>query len=237
GMVEGPVFWDGALPGKTPDERRAIYQAMTAALARLHTYDTAAIGLSDYGKPGDYFLRQIERWTKQYRASEIDPIPAMDRLIAWLPASAPAQERISVVHGDYRLDNMIFHAGRAEVAAVLDWELSTLGDPMADFSYLAMNWVMPYDGRSGIAGLDLADLGIPSLDETVAQYCALTGRDGAPALDWYFAYNLFRLAGILQGIAKRVLTGTAASPHARDMAARAPALAEAAWGFAEKAGA
>ena len=236
-MVEGPVHWDGALPGLAPAERSAVYEAMTATLAALHAFDPDAIGLSDYGKPGDYFVRQIERWTRQYRASEIDPMPAMDRLIDWLPSSAPAQDRVSVVHGDYRLDNMIFHANRPEVAAVLDWELSTLGDPLADFSYLAMNWVMPHDGRSGIAGLDLAALGIPTLEETVAQYCRLTDRDGVPDLDWYFAYNLFRLTGILQGIAKRVQQGTAASAHARDMAARAPALAEAAWGFAVKAGA
>ena len=237
GMVEGRVFWDGSLPDCTPGERRAIYEAEIETLARLHQLDPAAIGLSDYGKPGNYFARQVERWTKQYRAAEIDPIPAMDRLIDWLPRTTPEQERVSVVHGDYRLDNMIFADGEARVAAVLDWELSTLGDPLADFSYLMMSWVMPADGRSGLAGLDLEALGIPTIEEGVELYCRLTGREGVPALDWYFAYNLFRLAGILQGIAKRVQIGTAASPHAREMAARTPRLAEAAWGFAVRAGA
>ncbi len=237
GMVEGRVFWDGSLPDCTPDQRRAIYEAEIETLARLHQLDHAAIGLGDYGKPGNYFARQVERWTRQYRAAEIDPIPAMDRLIEWLPRTAPEQDRVSVVHGDYRLDNMIYAPGEPRVAAVLDWELSTIGVPLADFSYLMMSWVMPADGRSGLAGLDLEALGIPTIEESVALYCHLTGRSGVPALDWYFAYNLFRLAGILQGIAKRVQIGTAASDHAREMAARTPRRAEAAWGIAVKAGA
>ena len=161
----------------------------------------------------------------------------MDRLIGWLPRTAPAQSRTSVVHGDYRLDNIMLHPTEPRVAAVLDWELSTLGDPLADFSYLLMNWVMPADGRSGLAGLDLPALGIPTMEEAVTQYCVLTARDGLPELDWYFSYNLFRLAAILQGIAGRVRDGTAASPQAVQMAARAPLLADAAWSFAVKAGA
>jgi aminoglycoside phosphotransferase (APT) family kinase protein len=240
--VDGPIFWNGALPDLAPARRRAAYEAMISTLARLHSVDYAAIGLSDYGRPGNYFARQVERWTKQYRASETQPIEAAERLIDWLPRTVPAQERTSIVHGDYRLDNMIFApeiltSGGARVAAVLDWELSTLGDPLADFSYLLMQWVMPADGRSGLAGLDLPALGIPTQAEAVSMYCRLTGRDGVPALDWYFAYNLFRLVGILQGIAGRVRDGTAASPQALEMAARAPLLAEAAWRFAERAGA
>ena len=235
--VEGPIFWDGALPGLTPEQRRATYEAMISTLARLHGVDYAAIGLADYGRPGNYFARQVERWTKQYRASETERIEAAERLIEWLPRTVPEQARTSIVHGDYRLDNMIFASEGGRVAAVLDWELSTLGDPLADFSYLLMQWVMPADGRSGLGGLDLPGLGIPTQEEATALYCRLTGRDGVPALDWYFAYNLFRLVGILQGIAGRVRDGTAASPQALEMAARAPLLAEAAWRFAERAGA
>jgi len=235
--VEGPIYWDGALPGLDPQWRRGVYESEIATLARLHSVDVEAVGLADYGRPGNYFARQVERWTKQYRASETDAIPEADLLMAWLPRTVPVQTRVSIVHGDYRLDNIVFHPDRPAVAAVLDWELSTLGDPLADFSYLLMSWVMPPDGRSGLAGLDLAALGIPSLDEAAALYCAMTGRDAIPDLNWYFAYNLFRLVGILQGIAGRVRDGTAASPHAAQMAARTPALAKAAWTFAQNAGA
>ncbi len=235
--VEGSIHWDGALPGLAPDARRRAYEAMITTLADLHRVDYAAIGLGDYGRPGNYFARQVERWTKQYRASETDRIDAAEKLMAWLPATTPEQAGVSIVHGDYRLDNMIIAPEGDRVAAVLDWELSTLGDPLADFSYMLMHWDMPSDGRSGLAGLDLAALGIPSREEAVALYCRLTGRDGVPNLDWYFAYNLFRLVGILQGIAGRVRNGTAASPQAAQMAARTPLLAEAAWGFALRAGA
>ncbi len=235
--VEGPIYWDGALPGLDPNWRRGVYESEIATLARLHTIDVEAVGLGDYGRPGNYFARQVERWTKQYRASETDQISEADRLMDWLPRTVPPQTRVSIVHGDYRLDNIVFHGDRPAVAAVLDWELSTLGDPLADFSYLLMSWVMPPDGRSGLAGLDLETLGIPRLDEAIALYCAMTGRDAIPDLNWYFAYNLFRLVGILQGIAGRVRDGTAASPHAAEMAARTPLLAKAAWDFAQKAGA
>ncbi len=235
--VEGTIHWDGALPGLKPAERRRVYEAMIGTLARLHNVDYEAIGLGDYGRPGNYFARQVERWTKQYRASETDRIEAADNLIAWLPKTVPEQTRVSIVHGDYRLDNMVISSDGSRVAAVLDWELSTLGDPLADFSYLLMQWVMPSDGRSGLAGLDLAALGIPSMEEAAALYCRQTGREGVPALDWYFAYNLFRLTGIVQGIAGRVRDGTAASAQAAEMAARAPRLAEAAWTFAQRAGA
>jgi aminoglycoside phosphotransferase (APT) family kinase protein len=236
--VEGRILWDGTLPGYAPAERRAIYEAEIDTLAALHRVDYAAVGLADYGKPGNYFTRQIDRWTRQYQASETKTIAAMDRLIAWLPASAPADDQTSIVHGDYRLDNMILHPTEPRVLAVLDWELSTLGNPLADFSYFLMNWVMPADQRGGLAEIkDLTAHGVPTIDEAVAQYCALTGRDGLPNLDWYFSYNLFRLAGICQGIVGRVRDGTAASAHAEQMEARVPLLAESAWDFAQKAGA
>jgi aminoglycoside phosphotransferase (APT) family kinase protein len=235
-MVEGRVLWNGALPDMSPQQRRAIYEAKVATLARLHNTDPVAIGLSDYGKAGNYFARQIDRWSKQYKLSETQSIPEMDRLIEWLPTSIPPGERAAIVHGDYRLDNIILHETEPHVLAVLDWELSTLGDPLGDFTYHLMNWVMPPDGRAGLAGLDLKALGIPTLDEYVALYCAQTGRDGIAALDWYFAYNAFRLAGILQGIAGRIRDGTAASANANDMVARIKPLAEAAYGFAQKAG-
>jgi aminoglycoside phosphotransferase (APT) family kinase protein len=235
--VDGRILWDGRLPGYAPAERAAIYQAKLETLARLHTTDVAAVGLSDFGKPGNYFGRQVDRWTRQYQASETGEIAVMNRLIEWLPATLPADDQTSVVHGDYRLDNMILHPTEPRVIAVLDWELSTLGNPLADFTYLLMNWVMPGDQRGGLAGLDLAAEGIPSVEAYVAEYCRLTGRAGLPALDWYFAYNMFRLAAICQGIAGRVRDGTAASPHAIAMGERVRPLAEAAWSFAMKAGA
>ena len=234
--VEGRVLWDLKLPGLTPPQRRAVYDAQVTALARLHAFDPAAIGLADYGRPGNYFERQVGRWTKQYRASEIEPIPAMDRLIEFLPATLPPEGPSRIVHGDFRLDNLILAPDAAEVRAVLDWELSTLGDPMADLSYLLIAWVIPANARNGLAGADLEALGIPGVDQVVERYAALTGARPAD-LDWLFAYNLFRLAAICQGIAGRVRDGTAASAHARAMAAQAPMLAAGALSFAEKAGA
>lgn len=235
--VEGRVLWDLKLPGLEPAQRRAIYDAQVDTLAALHRFDPAAIGLGDYGKPGNYFERQVGRWTKQYRASEIDPIPAMDRLIEFLPATLPPEGPTRIVHGDFRLDNMILAPDQPQVRAVLDWELSTLGDPMADFSYLLIAWAIPGSLRNGLAGADLKALGIPSVDEVVARYSEKTGAPPPSNLDWLFAYNLFRLAAICQGIAGRVRDGTAASPQAKSMAAQVPALAEGAWGFARKAGA
>ena len=237
GMVEGRTIWDGAMPGSNPTERRATYDAMIDALAALHAVDVEAAGLSDYGKPGNYFGRQVDRWTKQYRLSETEVMPEMERLIDWLPKTLPEQTRTSIVHGDYRIDNMIFAADAPRVIAVLDWELGTLGDPLADFTYVAMAWVTDNGGRSGVQDLDRKALGIPELDEMVARYCAATGRDGVPDLNWYFAYNFFRLAGIIQGIKKRVIDGTANSSHAKDMSERVFPLAEAAWAYAVKAGA
>jgi aminoglycoside phosphotransferase (APT) family kinase protein len=237
GMVEGRTIWDGAMPGSSPTERRATYDAMIDTLAALHAVDVEGAGLSDYGKPGNYFGRQVDRWTKQYRLSETEMMPEMERLIEWLPKTLPEQTRTSIVHGDYRIDNMIFAAHEPNVVAVLDWELGTLGDPLADFTYVAMAWVTDNGGRSGVQDLDRKSLGIPELDEMVARYCAATGRDSIPDLNWYFAYNFFRLAGIIQGIKKRVIDGTANSSHAMDMSERVFPLAQAAWGFAVKAGA
>ena len=235
--VEGRVLWDLKLPGLEPSERRAIYEAQIDTLAALHRFDPDAIGLSDYGRPGNYFERQVGRWTKQYRASEIDPVSAMDRLIDFLPATLPPDGPTRIVHGDFRLDNMILAPEQAEVRAVLDWELSTLGDPMADFSYLLIAWVIPASQRNGLAGVDIAALGIPSIEEAVARYAAKTGTPPIGNLDWLMAYNLFRLAAICQGIAGRVRDGTAASAHARAMAAQVGPLSDGAWVFAKRAGA
>ncbi|MFA4893896.1 phosphotransferase family protein [Brevundimonas sp.] len=234
--VEGRVLWDLKLPGMEPAQRRAIYDVQVDTLAALHAFDPAAIGLGDYGRPGNYFERQVGRWTKQYRASEIEPIPAMDRLIEFLPATLPPEGPTRIVHGDFRLDNMILAPDAAEVRAVLDWELSTLGDPMADFSYLLIAWVIPASARNGLAGVDIEALGIPSVEQTVERYTRLTGATPGD-LDWLFAYNLFRLAAICQGIAGRVRDGTAASVHARAMAEQVPMLAAGALSFAKKAGA
>jgi aminoglycoside phosphotransferase (APT) family kinase protein len=232
-MVEGRILWDQALPQYEPAERHAIYMAKLKTLADLHNTDYEAIGLADYGRPGNYMTRQVDRWTKQYKASETEHLEDMERLIAWLPASTPAQERTSIVHGDYRLDNMVLHATEPRVVAVLDWELGTLGEPLADFTYLLMNWV-----NGSIATLpDLAAHGIPTLDEYVAEYCRLTNRKGLHDLNWFFSYNMFRLAGICQGIVGRARDGTANSPQAAAMALRVPLLAKASWTYAQKAGA
>ena len=236
-MVEGRTIWDGAMPGSTPAERTAHYEAMVDTLAALHTTDYAAAGLGDYGKPGNYFERQVGRWTKQYRAAETERMESVERLIEWLPRTLPEQTRTSIVHGDYRIDNLIFAADAPKVIAVLDWELSTLGDPLADFSYLLMSWVTEPEGRSGVLGMTGPDTGIPTIEQVVARYCAATGRDGVPDLNWYFAYNLFRLTGIVQGIKKRIVDGTASSAQAEKTVAKIHGLADAAWGFAVKAGA
>jgi len=235
GLADGRSLWNGALPGSTPEERRAIYNAMIDTMVDLHLQDPDAIGLGDFGKSQDYCARQIGRWSKQYKLSETDTIPEMDRLIEWLPETIPPQHESSVVHGDYRLDNLIFEKDASRVLAVLDWELSTLGDPIADFSYLMLNWHNPADGRAGLLGLDLAELGIPTQEEAVERYVARTGYP-VPPMDWYFAYNLFRLAGIMQGIKKRVIDGTASSSHARQMSERVVPLVQRAHEFALQAG-
>ena len=237
GMVDGRTIWNGAIPGASPEERRAVYCEMFDVLAKLHNTDIEAAGLSEFGKPGNYFGRQVDRWTKQYRLSETETMPGMEKLIEWLPATLPEQTRTSVVHGDFRIDNAIFDHNGPKCLAVLDWELSTIGDPLADFSYVAMAWVTENGGRSGVKDLDRKALGIPELEEMVERYCAATGRDSIPDMNWYLAYNFFRLAGIMQGIKKRVIDGTASSAHAKAMSDRVTPLVDRAWEFAVKAGA
>jgi len=234
--VEGRVLWDQSLPGMTKSERRAIWDELNRVIALLHTLDYRALGLEGFGKPGSYISRQVARWTKQYQASETEPIRAMHDLMAWLPDNIPPEAATTVVHGDYRLDNVIFHPREAKILAVLDWELSTLGDPLADFAYHCMSWHIPPGQFRGIGGLDLATLGIPSEAEYVRMYCRRTGREAIEQSHWdfYMAYNLFRIAAILQGIAKRVVDGTAASDHARDAGSRARPMAELGWQQVEK---
>ncbi len=236
-LADGRNLWDGTLPGYAAANRAGIYNAMCDTLSTLHSTDHVAAGLGDYGKPGNYFERQVARWTKQYRASETEHMPEVERLIEWLPATLPEQDRTSIVHGDYRIDNMIFTHDAPRVMAVFDWELSTLGDPLADFSYFLMSWVTQPEGRSGVLGVAGGDSGIPSIETMVERYCAATGRSGVPDLNWYFAYNLFRLTGIVQGIKKRIVDGTASSAQAETSAAGVYRLAASAWDFATKAGA
>jgi aminoglycoside phosphotransferase (APT) family kinase protein len=225
--VEGRLFWDPTLPELAPTTRAAIYDSMNETTARLHRTDFTAIGLADYGRPGNYFARQIDRWSKQYRASETAPIAAMDRLIDWLPHNIPPGDETAIVHGDMRLDNLIFHPTEPRVIAVIDWELSTLGHPLGDFAYQLMAWRLDPETFRGLVGADLAGLGIPDEAAYVAAYCARTGRAGIAHLDYYLAYNMFRLAAILQGIAKRALDGTASSADAQATGARAVKVAEA----------
>jgi len=234
-MVEGRIFWDTSLPEIAAADRPAYFDAMNATLAALHGVDPEAAGLADYGKPGNYFARQIGRWSRQYRDDvEAGRLVAMDRLAEWLPENIPPDEpRPRILHGDYRCDNMVFHPERPEVLAVLDWELSTLGHPLADFSYHLMMYRMP----DALAGRDLAALNIPSEADYVAAYCRRTGRDGIADLDFYMAFNLFRLAGIVHGIKGRLIRGNASSAHAGEMVKRLEPLAELAWAQAVKAGA
>ena len=241
-FVQGRVLWDQALPGMSNAERGAIYDEMNRVIAALHKADYAERGLAGFGKPGNYFERQIGRWSKQYVASITQPIPEMDQLMAWLPAHIPAGardvRRTGIVHGDYRLDNLIFHPTQPRVLAVLDWELSTLGHPLADFSYHCMAWHIPPGSFRGIGGLDVASLGIPTEAEYIRRYCARTGfttpDELAPDWSFYLAYNLFRIAAILQGIAKRIETGTASNAQAAKSAAGVRPLAEMAWKFARQ---
>ncbi|MEO8102792.1 MAG: phosphotransferase [Betaproteobacteria bacterium] len=232
-FVAGRVLWDPALPGMTPTGRAAIFDEMNNVIARLHQVDYAAIGLADFGKAGNYFERQIGRWTKQYRASETENIEAMNRLIEWLPLHIPPGDETSIVHGDYRLDNLIFHPSEPRILAILDWELSTLGHPLADFAYHCMAWHVAPSTFRGLAGLNLRELGIPDFNSYVDAYCRRTGRPGIDNFEYYLAYNLFRMAGILQGIMKRVVDGTAASEQAMAMGRAARPLAELGWKVAE----
>jgi len=239
--VGGRVFWEPHMPDSSPAERAAVYDAMNATLARLHTYDPAAIGLGDFGRGENYVARQVERWSKQYRASETEPIAEMEQLIEWLPAHLPPAAPVRIVHGDYRLDNVILASSAATILAVLDWELSTLGDPLADLAYHLMQWDMPPSetnaGVGTLVGHDLAALGIPSRSDYVDAYVTRTGLDLRPHLPVYLAYNFFRLAAILQGIVGRVRDGTATSENAAGMALMVRPLAVRAWEFAREAGA
>lgn len=238
-MVEGRIFWDGTVPGVTAAERRDIFDAMNATMAQLHCVDYEAIGLSDYGRPGNYFERQIARWSKQY----LDDADAgrdlhMDRLVEWLPVNIPADtDRASIIHGDFRIDNIIFHPTEPRVLAVLDWELSTLGHSGADFAYNAMMYRMPPSIVAGLAGADIAALGIPSEADYVASYCARIGRSDMPEYNFYVAFNFFRLAAIFHGIKGRVIRGTASSAQARQRVKVLPELIKLAWRQAALAGA
>ena len=239
--VDGRVLWDQSLTGMSKPERAAMYDEMNRVIAALHRVDYAALGLADYGRPGNYFERQIGRWSRQYLASITTPIAEMDQLIAWLPLNLPAAARqdglTAIVHGDFRMDNLMFHPTEPRVLAVLDWELSTLGHPMADFAYHCMSWHIEPGAFRGIGGLDIAALGIPSEAEYLASYCERMGMTAPSAADWnfYLAYNLFRLAAILQGIAKRAEQGTASSDQAKASGAGARPLAQLAWQFAQRA--
>ncbi len=233
--VEGRVLWDPELPDLSPGERTAIFEDMNRVIAALHNVDYKAIGLEDYGKAGNYFARQISRWSKQYKASETETIEAMDRLIEWLPENIPPGDDTAIVHGDFRLDNVMLHPTEPRIIAVLDWELSTLGHPLADFAYHCMTWHIPKGAFRGLGGVDLKSIGIPTEEEHIQAYCSRTGKDIDPShWDFYMAYNMFRLAGILQGIMGRVKAGTAASKQAEQMGSAAKPLAEMAWQQVEK---
>jgi aminoglycoside phosphotransferase (APT) family kinase protein len=235
--VEGRVMWDSLLPRLARDERREIYDSMNAVLARLHTIDFSALGLDDFGRPGNYFARQIGRWSKQYRASETERIPEVDRLMEWLPDNIPDDDTISIVHGDYKLDNMITHPSEPRIIAVLDWELCTLGNPLGDLTYQLSQRRTPGGNFDGLDDEQLLELGIPTETEYVDAYCKRVGRAPIESLDFYLAYNLFRTAAILQGIAGRVRDGTAASEHAREMVRNVRPLAQRAMEFARRLGA
>ena len=238
--AEGRVFWEPHAPGLNSEDRAALFSSLNASVAQLHRFDPAKLGLGDYGKPKGYVARQIRRWSEQYRASQTEVIAEMDRLIAWLPNAGLDDSGAAIVHGDFRLDNCIVHPTEPRIIAVLDWELSTLGDPLADFTYHLMQWFMPVsDQGAGVGSLigHEADPGIPAIADYIRDYCRRTGRDGIPDLDTYMAYNFFRFAAILQGILGRVRDGTAANAEAAAMATQVRPLAETAWAFARKAGA
>ena len=214
--IDGTVYWDPALPEVSKEARSAMYDEMNRVLAAMHSVDINAVGLSDYGKPGNYFERQISRWSKQYRASETETIEPMETLLKWLPENTPADDgRISLVHGDFRLDNLMFHPSEPKVLALVDWELSTLGHPFADLAYQCMQWRLPPDNLpKGLAGLDLNALGIPSEQEYVARYCKRMGIEHIDNWPFYLAFSFFRLAAIIQGVKKRALDGNASNKEA-----------------------
>ncbi len=235
-FVDGRVLWDQSLPGMSNEDRAAHYDEMNRVIAQLHSLDYQAVGLKTFGKPGNYFQRQIDRWIRQYKAAETEPIPAMEHLIDWLPKHIPEGEITTIVHGDYRLDNMIFHPTEPKILAVLDWELSTLGHPLADFSYHCMSWHIEPGLFRGVGGLDLKSLGIPGKDEYIARYSERTGIPvNKEDFRFYLAYNMFRMAGILQGIMKRYQDGTAASEQALKSGQAAKPMAIMGWDYASGA--
>ena len=234
--LDGRIFWDQRLPEVSPVERGAMFASMNQVIAALHSVDYAALGLEDFGRPGNYMGRQIARWSRQYRASETVKQPAMDALIDWLPAHLPPEGAASIVHGDYRMDNLVFHKTEPRVIGVLDWELSTIGDPLADFAYHTMSWRVTPELFRGLAGVDFAALGIPNESEYVAAYCQHTGRGPIANWEFYLVYSLFRIAAILQGIAKRAIDGTAASADAVATGATAIPMGEQAWELARSLG-
>lgn len=227
--VEGRILWDPTLPGMTPSQRAAHYDELNRVIAALHRVDIEAVGLADYGRTGSYIERQVARWTKQYQTGSADRIPSMDRLIEWLPAHTPGSDETCIVHGDYRLDNVIFHPSEPRILAVLDWELSTLGHPLSDFAYQVMAWRLAPEEFRGLKGADLAALGIPSEAEYVAAYCRRTGRTGIPHWEFYLIFNMFRIAAILHGVLSRALQGNAASDDAIATGSRAQPVADVAW--------
>jgi len=227
--VEGRILWDPALPGMSPPLRAAHYDELNRVIAALHRVDFAAVGLADFGRAGSYVARQVARWSKQYEAAGAERIPAMDRLIEWLPLHIPDADETAVVHGDYRLDNVIFHPSEPRILAVLDWELSTLGHPLSDFAYQVMAWRLTPDQFRGLKGFDLAALGIPTEDEYVAAYCRRTGRTAIPDWDYYLIFNMFRIAAILHGVLARARQGNAASQDAIATGSRARLVADVAW--------
>ena len=231
-FVEGRIFWDSRLPDTDITERAPLYYAITDTLAALHNVDYKAIGLGDYGKPGNYFARQIGRWSKQYKAAETSAIEEMDKLIEWLPSAIPNDESTSIVHGDFRFDNAIIHSDEPRTIAVLDWELSTLGHPLADFTYFLMVYFFPHTVRGGLAGTDIEALGIPSIESIIERYCEKTGRDGIGDINFYLAYNMFRIAAILQGVYARSLQGNASSKEAANAGDQVRPLALLAWHYA-----
>lgn len=234
-FLKGRVFFDQTLPGMTSEQRAAVYASMNSAIAQLHRIDPAAVGLTDYGKAGNYFARQIKRWSQQYQQNHTDRIESLEQLIDWLPARVPDGDLTTIVHGDYRLDNVMLHPSEPKVIAVLDWELSTLGHPLADFSYHCMSWHIPPTLWRGIGGLDLAELGIPTERQYIEQYVAVTGYEGVQEhWDFYLAYNFFRIAAILYGIGERARQGTAAAENAMEMAAKAEPLANIGWRYAQR---
>jgi aminoglycoside phosphotransferase (APT) family kinase protein len=232
--VEGRILWDPTLPGMTNAERTAHYVELNRVIAALHRVDVGAVGLSDYGKPGNYVERQVARWSRQYQAAAGDRIPAMDRLIEWLPRHVPSSDETAIVHGDYRIDNVIFHPAEPRVLAVLDWELSTLGHPLSDFAYQVMAWRLAPEQFRGLKGSDLKALGIPTEEEYIALYCRRTGRAAIPDWEIYLIFNMFRIAAILHGVLARALQGNASSANAIEQGSRARLVADTAWEMARR---